>query len=107
MLKHSTSKKTKHCDLIRKEEHTRDCVCLSSMLCACVFFNILLWPVTSWLLGFSSKQVTIILPDLSETSDLIRYQGIECGRTCGCLFDRSLDNAHHMMLFADKNVIKG
>ena len=27
--------------------------------------------------------------------------------TCGCLFDRSLDNAHHMMLFTDKNVIEG
>ena len=27
--------------------------------------------------------------------------------TCGCLFDRSLDNARHMTLFADKNVIEG
>ena len=29
--------------------------------------------VTSWLLGFCSKQVTIILQDPNETSDLIRW----------------------------------
>ena len=27
--------------------------------------------------------------------------------TCGCVFDRSLDYARHMTLFADKNVIEG
>ena len=27
--------------------------------------------------------------------------------TCGCLFDRSHDNACHMTLFSDKNVIEG
>ena len=27
--------------------------------------------------------------------------------TCGCLFDRSLDNACHVTPFSDKNVIEG
>ena len=27
--------------------------------------------------------------------------------TSGCLFDKTLDNAHHMTLFSDQNVIEG
>ena len=71
-----------HCDLSRT--YPGLFVYMLCYVCACVHvffpipvmrllsFHFYYGQVTSWSLGFCSKQVTIILQDPSETSDLIR-----------------------------------